>query len=258
MLDLLMPITAAIAAQAQAPAPAAYVEAELRRLAEDYARDPQLIDVTFGVEVDGNAWTVDATPGANGAPPQVTVTRGAPTVASWVDVMDGAVFRRIIDGRISILTASARANSAERVLVNPRLVNGFSFRQQAASNAYRSVLAHFWATGVPEVIPWGFEGSVVAHGAQTSILHYAQGFRSGWWGIRPGQHVNADPSDQANPFPTLFIVMRGGTAMARLGGREMPLRDRTAIVIPAGMSHEFWNPGDEPAEGFLIMYGTGA
>lgn len=49
-----------------------------------------------------------------------------------------------------------------------------------------------------------------------------------------------------------------GTARARLGGRQMALEDNQAIFVPAGMTHEFWNPGEERATLILIMFGENA
>ncbi|MGE3395970.1 MAG: hypothetical protein AB7H79_03600, partial [Sphingomonas sp.] len=224
--EWMLPIVAvASAAQAQpAAVTPAYVEAELNRLATDYAQDPFLIDVTFGVEVDGNVWTVDATPGSNSQPGTVTVTRGSPTVPTWVDGMSGATFRNIVERRISALTASVRASRAEVTLMNPRMVNGMSHDAVDESGHDRSVLAHFWTTGQPEMVPFGLEGSKEAHGAQASVLHYDNQLRSAWFGILPGQHVNRNPADQANPFPSMYIIQRAGSARARIGGREVQLR----------------------------------
>lgn len=253
----LLPIAAAAAVQA-APVTPAFVDAELRRLAADYEQDPFIVDVTFGVEVDGDVWTVDATPAGAGSPARVTVTRGAPAVPTWVDAMSGETFRNIVEGRMSALTASVRARRSEVTLMNPRMVNGMS--QDAADGAGldRAVLAHFWTPGQPEIVPFGFASSKETHGAQMAVLQYAGQLRSGWWGLLPGQHANRDPNDQANPFPTLVIVQRAGTARMRIGGRELPMRDQTMVIIPANVTHEFWNPGDQPAEGIIIMYGVGA
>ena len=234
-----------------------FVEQQLKRLAADFTQDPMMIDVTFGVEVDGQVWTIDATPAADGRRASVTVTKGEPKVPTWVDTMSGDVFRRIIEGRMSAYTASVRARASDKTLLNHRFVNGLR-EEELPVAAFRSVLAHFWVTGQPEMIPYGWEGSKEAHGAQVSVLHYGDQLRSGWWGILPGQHVNKDPADQANPFPTMFIVEKAGTAVAKIGGKLLPLRDRTMIMVPPDVTHEFWNPGDKPAEGFIIMFGKGA
>ncbi len=254
----LLSSTAAAQAQPSAPVTPAFVETQLHRLAADYARDPMIVDVTFGVDVDGTVWTVDADPARDGRAAAVRVTRGAPTVPTWVDSLSGATFRNIVEGRMTALTASVRARASDVTLMNARMVNGMSRDAVDESGLDRAVLAHFWTTGLPEIIPFGFASAKEAHGGQVSVLQYAGQLRSGWWGILPGQHVNRDPDDQTNPFPSLIIVQRAGSGRARIGGHEFALRDQTMIIVPAGMPHELWNPGSEPAEGILIMYGVGA
>ena len=192
----LMPILASTAAAQMTPQAVtpAYVESELRRLAADFVGDPMIVDATFGVEVDGSVWTVDATPGRDGRPATVTVTRGAPTVPTWVDAMSGETFRNIVEGRMSALTASVRGNRSDVTLMNPRMVNGKSHDEVDEEGLDRAVLSHFWNPGLPEIVPFGFAGSKEAHGAQVAVLQYAGQLRSGWWGLLPGQHANRDPA----------------------------------------------------------------
>lgn len=87
-------------------------EADLHRLAEDYASDPALTRaVTFGVRIDGADWTVTAVPAAGDEPAQVTVTRGEPDVPAFVYVTDDATFARIASGDLHALTAMAQARA---------------------------------------------------------------------------------------------------------------------------------------------------
>ena len=90
------------------------------------------------------------------------------------------------------------------------------------------------------------------------LAHRALEKRMDLFQILPGQHANQDPDDQVNPFPSLLVVIDGGTAMGRVGGDELQLRGREAIFIPANVPHEFWNHGDISAEGILLMFGDGA
>jgi uncharacterized RmlC-like cupin family protein len=117
---------------------------------------------------------------------------------------------------------------------------------------------HFWTRGLPEIVGFGPDTrSRLVHGAQAKVLYYEKGLRSGWYQIRKGQHVNADPGDQKNPFPTLVIMIKG-TAKARIGGKPIELKPGTCLHIPRGVTHEFWNDRDEPAECIIVMFGIGA
>ena len=128
----------------------------------------------------------------------------------------------------------------------------------SAFNAKVNTVAnHFWIRGKPEFLAFNQEASRVLHGANAVLLYYEEGMRSVWYQIVTGQHINSDPKDQANPFPSLFIFTRGN-AKAKIGGVEMDIEGGTATLIPAGVTHELWNPFDEPFEFILIMYGEGA
>lgn len=60
------------------PADKAAVAAILQSYADDYRSDPAIADVSFGIEVQGDWWSVKATPGEAGAPGTVALTEGAP------------------------------------------------------------------------------------------------------------------------------------------------------------------------------------
>ena len=64
-------------------------------------------------------------------------------------------------------------------------------------------------------------------------------------------------TEQVNPFPSMLIATRGRSE-AKIGGRTVTLQENEMMFIPAGVSHEFWNPYEEPAEGILLMFGDGA
>jgi mannose-6-phosphate isomerase-like protein (cupin superfamily) len=55
-----------------------------------------------------------------------------------------------------------------------------------------------------------------------------------------------------------MIIGIRGKAMARIGGKEIPLGAGRMVFVPAGVSHEAWNPYEEPAEIILLMFGEGA
>ena len=227
------------------------VQARLETLAEDYEADPSRIDATFGLEVDGTAWTVSSTKDG------VSIAEGAPQVPALVYATDADTFRRILSGEMSALTALAQARASDPTPLQVTTVNGREF-DPAALTELQSVLFHFFTTGQPEIVPLGVEHSRLVHGAQAAPIYYGDGLRTSWYGIAPGQHVNEDPADQVNPFASIFIFTEAGSARARIGGEAVELEDDQAIFVPAGMAHEFWNPGDETATFILIMFGENA
>ncbi len=111
--------------------------------------------------------------------------------------------------------------------------------------------------GLPEFLAFDREASRVIHGANAVLLHYFEGLRSVWYQVESGQHINPDPRDQTNPFPSLFIFLTG-RGKARIGGTETDIHGGTATLIPAGVAHEFWNRFEQPLEFILIMFGQGA
>ena len=232
--------------------------ADLERLAADYAADPALLQpVTFGVRVDDEAWTVSARPAADGKPAEVTVSAGEPDVPAFVYVTDSATFARIASGDLHALTAMAQARASDPTPMRVETVNGFEM-DAAGRNAFLSVSFHFFTTGQPEIVSFGPEHARLVHGGEAVPIYYSERLRTAWYGIAPGQHINAEPGDQVNDFDSLVVVIKGGSARARLGGQEVPLADNQAILVPAGMTHEFWNPGDERAAFLLIMFGETA
>ena len=224
---------------------------EIERLAEDYEADTNRIDATFGLEIDGEAWTVAA------AKDGVSVSEGAPQVPAMVYATDAETFRRILAGDMSALTALAQARASDPTPLRVETVNGFEFGPEALVEL-QSVLFHFFTAGTPEIIPLGLEHSRFVHGGQAAAIYYETGLRTAWYAISPGQHINEDASDQVNPFPSIFILMKAGSAEANIGGEPVSLEDDQAIFIPAGLSHEFWNPGEETATFILIMFGENA
>lgn len=230
----------------------------LRRLAADYAEDPALKQpVTFGIRIGADAWTVTAVPAAQDAVAEVNVAAGPPSAPAFVYVTDPATFARIARGELHALTALAQARASDPAPMRLEIVNGLAM-DAAVRETFLSVSFHFFTSGQPEIVPLGPAHALPVHGGEALPIYYGEHLRTSWYGIAPGQHINADPADQVNDFASLFIVMQAGSARARLGGREVPLEDDQAILVPEGMSHEFWNPGDRRATLILIMFGEGA
>jgi D-lyxose ketol-isomerase len=107
------------------------------------------------------------------------------------------------------------------------------------------------------VIPFGDGLTRNVHGANSAIFYYQRGIRTGWYQVEPGMHVNRSEADQTNPFPSLFIMTRG-RIQARLGGELLELEEGQAVLVPAGMAHEFWAEEDQYGELVLVMFGEGA
>lgn len=95
------------------------------------------------------------------------------------------------------------------------------------------------------------------HGANATVFFYDRGFRSAWYQVKPGMHVNADPADQINDHPQLMIVTRG-RLRTPLHGEERTLSEGEAVFIPPGMRHEFWVERNGYAEFIFLAFGEGA
>lgn len=243
--------------KAAAPVPMDSAEAILRSFADDYARDPSLRRATFAVSLDDDAWwTVTAEPANDGGEARVRVDRGhpaEPSLAFWLHYPTLVAIHR---GELNALTAGARGLASDPALLSFGATKGFAMTPDAIETL-QSVAFHFWTPGGPEIIPFDTTRTRRVHGTDAVLLYYQPGFRSGWFSMKPGQHANADPRLQVNPFPTLLVITKGRGA-GRVGGREMVLGEGHAVFIPAGTTHEFWNPFDEPVEGLLLMFGDGA
>lgn len=227
------------------------IEARLSALATDYRSDPRRLTAMFEVRVDGNRWTVTS------EKDKVSIRRGPPPRPTFAFVMDRDTFDRVSSGRMNALTAMGQARASDpspmRLEVEKGYKPGPNFRAD-----FLSVAAHFWTTGRPEIVSFGFSHARTVHGGEAVPTYYAPGFRGAWYGLLPGQHVNAFPADQVNDFDTLFVVIEAGSARARIAGVEVPLTSRTSIHVPAGATHEFWNPGSRPAEMIMVAYGPKA
>ena len=234
------------------------IEQQIRDLAQDYADDPSLVRrVTFGIRVDDESWTVEAKPADGNSAATVSVNRGTPTVPAFVYSTDAATFFRVASGDLHALTTMVQARASDPTPMQLDTVNGFEMDEEGR-NLFLSVSFHFFTTGLPETVPLAPSHALPAHGGEALPIYYAEGLRTSWYGIAPGQHINADARDQVNDFPSLFVILEAGSARARIGGRDVALEDNQAIFVPAGMSHEFWNPGDERGTFLLIMFGDNA
>lgn len=214
----------------------------------------------FGIKIeddDDGEWHVFIAGAKDGSGSyQVELRRGLPQEPCAFYTLDLQTLRKIDAGEINASTALGRARAEDRTPMDIGFMPGFDPGPDFYAG-FIPLTFHFWTRGFPEIVEFGRRYSREIHGADTVIFYYQNGFRSGWGSIGKGQHVNSDPRDQVNPFPTMFICITG-KAMVRIGGREAVLRSGQMILVPSGVSHEAWNPYDAPAEIILLMFGEGA
>lgn len=260
-LWVLMPLVLLLLQTLLTPSPVtaaetAKTEEMLRSFVEDFRNDAAAKEqaLTFGIQVkDDSEWTV-IVDGKGG----VELKTGLPEEPTIYCVFaDRKTLIELHAGHKNALTLAGKARSTDFAPLDFGLMDGFS----PTPEFFRMFIPftfHFWTRGQPEIVKFGdkhFTRRV--HGANAAVLYYQEGFRSAWFQIEKGQHVNKEEGDQVNPFPTLLLLTRGRTN-AKIGGREIVLEKGDALFIPAGVSHELWNDRDEPAEGVLLMFGAGA
>ncbi len=233
----------------------------LRSYVEDFRSDPAAAEpMTFGIRLkgeNGGEWQV-AVGGKKEAMDgyDVELRDGLPSTPSVLYTLDLNTLRKIDRGEINALTAMGRARASDPAPMDIELMEGFQPDPQFFAR-FIPFTFHFWTRGLPETVKFGKGYSREVHGANMVVLYYQKGLRSAWAQMEKGQRVNADPKDQANPFPTMIIGIRG-RAVAKIGGKEVIMQEGQMVFIPAGVSHEAWNPYEEPAEIILLMFGQGA
>ncbi len=230
----------------------------LQRFADDYQRDPGLTEsVTFGVRVDGVWWHIRAHPVTETGSARVTVHEGKPPEPTFFFFMDRATLGKLDRGELNARTAIGRARQGDPVPMDIDPTDERFVWTDSVSQTIDAVANHFFLRGQPEIIPFNRNVSRMIHGAHAVLLYYYPSFRSVWYQIDPGQHVNKEERDQTNPFPSLFIFLEG-RGMARIGGVEIEVVGGTSMLVQPGVTHEFWNPFDGPLSLVLMMFGEGA
>lgn len=246
---------------AEAPAgPSESIETMLDSFVEDFRSDPAAsFPVTFGVRVEneGDWHVVVKPPSEKEGRSEVRLRSGPPPQPTLLFKTDRQTLSRIYRGQIAALTAMGKAKSTDFAPLDIDAMEGFQPEPDFVGR-FLPLIFHFWTRGQPEIIPFGDKSLTrELHGGNAVLFYYQPGFRSAWFQIEKGQHVNADPSDQTNPFPTMMVVT-DGRVESRIGGKRVTLQKGETVFIRPGVSHEFWNDLDPPAEGILIMFGEGA
>lgn len=245
------------------PLPAAAevgIETMLAAFVEDFRTDPASnVDITFAVRVkDEGEWHVVVRQAKDGGDRgTVELATGLPAAPSLVFVTDRDTLERIHDRRMAIFTAMGKGESSDFAPMDVEAMEGFQ-PGPGFGETIVPFIFHFWTMGDPEIISFGAKSLTrLLHGGNAVLFYYQKGFRSGWFMIEKGQHVNEEPDDQVNPFPSM-IAMTGGRATARIGDKTITLEKGQTLFVPAGVAHELWNEEEEPAEGILMMFGEGA
>lgn len=233
----------------------------LKSFVEDFRRDPSADDpVTFGVRIrceGGGDWHIVVGEKDQGKEEtEVTLKEGFPAEGVGYFDMELSTLRKIDNSEMSILTAMGKARSSDTAPVEFEVTEGFDPGDQFWSRL-TPLIFHFWNRGLPEVVRFNKESSRVVHGANTTLFYYERVLRTAWYQIEKGQHINEDPKDQVNDFPSMFIFTRG-KAKAQIGGAERDVHAGEMIFVPEGMTHEFWNENKKPCEFVLIMFGENA
>jgi len=188
--------------------------------------------------------------------PGANVREGVPDQYDIGFELDIEFLRRLDRGEINALTAMGQARSNDPIPLIPR-IGPLLTATPDAGLLFRRLAFHFWTRSWPEIVPFGKQATRLVHGGNAAVLLYDKEFRSAWYQLKPGMHINADPDDQINDYPQLVIVTRG-RFKGRFDGQEKILSEGEAVLIPAGMRHEFWAENDEYGEVVWIAFGEGA
>lgn len=230
----------------------------LQSFADDWSLDPMFREGTFGIRVgEGHDWHVVATAATGDSGRAVALREGLPPEPAWFFAIDNVeTLARIESGQLAPGTAAVKAFSTDFAPMDVDFTEGFQPDGDFVAGMLQT-LFHFWNRGTPEITIFGEDNTRQSHGTDVAILYYQPGFRSGWFSIKPGDHVNENPDSRTNPFPSVLVITRG-EGIARLDGEDHVIGEGQSLYIPVGMSHEFLNPGNAPVEGILLMFGDEA
>lgn len=229
----------------------------LNSFVRDFSKDPFAKEMVFGFMVDKDQWHMIIEKDSTGKLNSI-LKKGFPNTPILYWEMDSKTlswFDKGLNGE----TATARAQANDTYPLKTRATEGFPryLINKGLNDFLEELRLHFWTRGLPETFILSKDVARLSHGGYVVGLVYTEGLRTMWYQIDPGQHVNEDPIDQKNPSHSLVIITKG-KCKAKIDGKEMIFEEGHSYLIPAEVSHEFWNPFDIPVQGVLIMYGEGA
>jgi len=104
--------------------------------------------------------------------------------------VDVEFLRRLDRGEMSALTAMGQARSSDPIPLSPRFGPDFG-KIADAPLLFRRLCFHFWTRGWPEIIPFSEAAARSVHGGNAAVFVYDREFRSAWYQLKPGMHINA-------------------------------------------------------------------
>lgn len=234
-------------------------DALIREFASAYEADAMGPgNVTFGISLaeSDRAWTI--TVAEQNGHRNVGVAAGMPPEPTFYFPIDTeATLDKVYRGQWAAMTAMGKAFSTDVAPMDIALMEGFEpdgrFRE-----TFLPLTFHFWSRETPETVRFGdLANTRFVHGGHLTVFYYQPGIRLAGGFILPGEHVNEDELSRTNPFPS-FVIMTQGEAIARVDGKDRLIKDGEGIFIGPGVSHEFLNQSDGPAQFVLVMFGEGA
>lgn len=243
----------------RAKEPVLNIENILEEFVNDYEKNDKLPGepIVFGIQINGekkNEWTVSIDANLQD---KVVLKKGLPTQPTFYLVTDAGTLRKIFNSELNALTAAGRARMSDKTPLDFKFMEGY---QASVDFIYEVMLPlgfHFFTRGKPEIVPFGEEYSRLVHGGHAVVFYYQKGLRTGWYKIKKGMVINKDLKDAVNPFPTLFIFIKG-EGSGRLGEKTISLHEGMTIYVPAGMIHQFRTESEKGLEFIIIMFGKGA
>ncbi len=206
--------------------------------------------ITLGIWVDDQAYTIHLSDSGG------SFSVGEPPRFDWGFETDQMTLRRIDDGSLNALTAMGQARSSDPIPLDVRVPDDFSGAADIRSY-YIPLTLHFWNRDWPETIRFGEGLTREVHGANTTVLIYEEGLRTAWYQLKSGMHINANPEDQTNEFATAIVVTKGRFS-GRIGGEALLFQEGETVIIPAGVTHEFFADKSQYGEFVILMWGDGA